>query len=190
MATLLMANTSNVKEMKGGRPQTVMFTEGGLKPNCTIVTLKDTMEETARELDHVHAVEFLTSVDSVVGKWVIVSPEINVQQYRKIDDQIGKYMLEEDETYTAYQLQALDRLEYSEGYFTSIEGLEVGDFVEIDGTGKFAKDGDGSVTTSPFRVVSITDLWHPIVMQANKTAKQPLALQPKAPKMIKLEVVR
>lgn len=188
MATLLMANTSNVKEMKGGRPQTVILDE--VKPNCTIVTLKDTKEKTARELDHVHEVDFLTSVNEVVGKWVVVSPEINVQQYRKIDNQIGKYMLEEDETYTAYQLQALDRLEYSEGYFASIEGLKVGDFVEIDGAGKFAKDEDGSDTTSPFRVVSITELWHPIVMGVNASAKQPLALQPKAPKMIKLEVVR
>lgn len=188
MATLLMANTSNVKEMKGGRPQTVLLEE--TKPNCTIVTLGDTMEDTARELDHVHAVEFLTDTNEVVGKWLIVAPEINVQQYRKIDNQIGKFLLEADETYTAYQLQKLDRIEYSDGYFTSIEGLNVGDFVEIDSHGKFAKDEDGSDSTSPFRVISITELWHPIVMGVNASAKQPLALKPVAPKMIKLEVVR
>lgn len=188
MTTLLMANTSNVKEMKGGRPQTVLLEE--TKPNCTIVTLGNTMEGTSRELDHVHSVEFLTSVSEVVGKWVIVAPEINVQQYRKIDNQIGKFVLEPNETYTAYELQELDRLEYSEGYFTSIEGLNVGDFVEIDANGKFAKDEDGSDTTSPFKVVSITELWRPIVMGVNASASQPLALQPVAPKMIKLEVVR
>ena len=58
-----MCNTSKIKSMKLENPKTVMF-KGDVKPNGTIVTLKATMEkDKGREYDHVHAVEFLTSVN-------------------------------------------------------------------------------------------------------------------------------
>lgn len=184
-----MCNTSKIKSMKLENPKTVMF-KGDVKPNGTIVTLKATMEkEKGREYDHVHEVEFLTSVNEVAGKYIIVAPEINVEQYRTIDGQIGKFVLEADETYAAYRLQVGDRIEYTDAYFTSPEGLAVGDFVEIDGTGKLAKDADGSDTTSAFRVVSILPTHYPIAMQPGKK-NQPIGLMPEAGKKIKLEVVR
>ena len=43
---LFMCNTSNVKEMEIGRPQTVMFDGEEVKPNGSIVTLGDTLEKT------------------------------------------------------------------------------------------------------------------------------------------------
>lgn len=184
-----MCNTSKIKSMKLENPKTVMF-EGDVKPNGTIVTLKATMEkDKGREYDHVHAVEFLTSVNEVAGKYIIVAPEINVEQYRLIDNQIAKFVLEADETYAAYRLQVGDRIEYTDGYFTSVAGLAVGDFVEIDSTGKLGKDVDGSDTTSAFRVVSILPAQYPIAMQPGKK-NQPIALMPEAGKKIKLEVVR
>ena len=186
-----MCNTSNVKSMKLENPKTIMF-EGENKPNGTIVTLKATQEKTkGREYDHVHAVEFLTSVNEVAGKYIIVAPEINVEQYRLIDNQIAKFVLEADETYAAYRLQVGDRIEYTDGYFAEgvADTLVVGDFVEIDGDGKLAKDADGSATTSAFRVVSILPAQYPIVMKPGKKS-QAIGLMPEAGKKIKLEVVR
>ena len=186
-----MCNTSKIKSMKLENPKTVMF-KGDAKPNGTIVTLKATMEkDKGREYDHVHEVGFLTSVNEVAGKYIIVAPEINVEQYRTIDGQIGKFVLEADETYAAYRLQVGDRIEYTDGYFAEgvADTLVVGDFVEIDATGKLAKDADGSATTSAFRVVSILPAQYPIVMQPGKKS-QPIGLMPEAGKKIKLEVVR
>lgn len=186
-----MCNTSKIKSMKLENPKTIMF-EGAEKPNGTIVTLKETMEkDKGREYDHVHAVDFLTSVNEVAGKYIIVAPEINVEQYRLIDNQIAKFVLEADETYAAYRLQIGDRIEYTDGYFAEgvADTLAVGDFVEIDASGKLAKDADGSDTTSAFRVVSILPTHYPIVMQPGKKS-QPIGLMPEAGKKIKLEVVR
>ena len=186
-----MCNTSKIKSMKLENPKTIMF-KGDVKPNGTIVTLKATMEkDKGREYDHVHAVEFLTSVNEVAGKYIIVAPEINVEQYRLIDNQISKFVLEADETYAAYRLQVGDRIEYTDGYFAEgvADTLAVGDFVEIDASGKLAKDADGSETTSAFRVVSILPAHYPIVMKPGKKS-QAIGLMPEAGKKIKLEVVR
>ena len=184
-----MCNTSKIKSMKLENPKTVMFT-GDVKPNGTIVTLKETQEKTkGREYDHVHAVEFLTSVNEVAGKYIIVAPEINVEQYRLIDNQISKFVLEADETYAAYRLQVGDRIEYTDGYFASVAGLVVGDFVNVNASGKLEKDADGTDTTSAFRVVSILPAQYPIVMKPGKKS-QPIGLMPEAGKKIKLEVVR
>ena len=183
-----MCNTSKIKSMKLENPKTVMF-EGEDKTNGTIVTLKATQEKTkGREYDHVHAVEFLTSeTDAVAGKYIIVAPEINVEQYRLIDNQISKFVLEADETYAAYRLQVGDSIEYTDGYFASVAGLVVGDIVNA--SGKLEKDADGTDTTSAFRVVSILPAQYPIVMKPGKKS-QPIGLMPEAGKKIKLEVVR
>lgn len=187
-----MCNTSKIKSMKLENPKTVMF-EGEDKPNGTIVTLKATQEKTkGREYDHVHAVEFLTSeTDAVAGKYIIVAPEINVEQYRLIDNQISKFVLEADETYAAYRLQVGDRIEYTDGYFAEgvADTLVVGDFVNVNASGKLEKDADGTDTTSAFRVVSILPAQYPIVMKPGKKS-QPIGLMPEAGKKIKLEVVR
>lgn len=188
MANILYFNLTNVKEAKGGRPQTIMFTGNDVKPNGSIVTLGATMEQangTNRELDHVHAVTF-GALDSVIGKWVIAAPEIVEEQYRMISDKAWKFALQPNETYAAYQLQALDRLEYSEAHFDgAITGYKVGDHVKINAQGKFVK-GSGA-SDSAFRIVTILDVNKPVVLEANK---KDVAFIPQLGKMVKLEVVR
>ena len=182
---LFMCNTSNVKEMEIGRPQTVMFDGEEVKPNGSIVTLGDTVEKTkGRAYDHVHAVTF-GEAETVEGKFIIVAPEINVEEYRTIDGQIGKYVLEAGVTYSAYQLQKLDRIEYTDAYFVSPEDLEVGDTVKINAQGKFEKeDSNGAL-----RVVSILPTHLPVMMAPGKKG-QKISLMPQAGLKIKLEVVR
>ena len=184
---LFQCNTSNVHEMKFGRPQTVL--NDAERPNGVIVNLGDTQEATARELDHCHAISE-GAMTSVEGKFVVVAPEINVQQYRTIDGQIGKFVLEAGETYSAYMLNKLDRLEYSDAYFDVVPA--VGAKVNVKaGKGlapRFTADGEA------LRVVSVTELWLPVMLQANTAKAQGAGndakLMPASVKMVKLEVVK
>ena len=191
MAKLFMCNTSNVFEMKFGRPQTVLNEEE--RPNGVIVTLGNTKEADSRELDHCHAITEgeLTTVE---GAFIVVAPEINAQQYRTVDGQIGKFVLEADETYTAYKLSKLDRIEYSEAYFKDASTIAVGDKVKViakDANGeRFEKDN----SLGCLRVVHIADLWLPIMLQANTSTAQgsnnAAKLMPNSVKMIRLEVIK
>ena len=173
---LLMANTSNVKEMKNGRPQSVQAPKE--LPNCAIVKLGDTLEKTkGAEFDHVHAVT-AEAATSAVGRFVIVAPEINVEQYRMIDNDIAKFRLEADEVYTAYELQKLDRLELSEGMFAAVPAL--GDTVNIAADGKLT----GKIADGCLRVVSIREQRLPQMVLSDGS------MRPAAVKMIKVEVVK
>lgn len=117
---LIVANTSNVKEMKNGRPMNVQIpadaTEAQLA-NCMIVKLKGTLQGTKAELDHVYEVEVATAVskdDIEAGiVYVVVAPEIMVEEARKTDGHIGLFRFEKGDVHTAYQLSMHDRLEVS-----------------------------------------------------------------------------
>ena len=186
-----MANTSNVKEMKNGRPESVLLktaagkTDGAALPNCAIVSVGDVVEG-----DHIREAKALAATNAV-GKFVVVAPEINVQQYRTIDGQIGKFVLEAGETYSAYELRKLDRMEYSEGYFEGASALVVGDKVNVKAPAvngeRFVKNASGCL-----RVVSIVDLWMPVMLAANdgvaQIGGQDAKLMPTSVKMIKVEV--
>ena len=175
---LLMANTSNVKEMKNGRPQSVQAPKA--LPNYAIVKLGDTLEKTkGAEFDHVHAVT-AGAAQTAAGKFVIVAPEINVQQYRMIDNDIAKFMLEADEVYTAYELQKLDRLELSEGMFAAVPA--VGETVNIAADGKLTAKVDSKAGC--LRVVSIREQRLPQMVLPDGS------MRPAAVKMVKVEVVK
>ena len=187
---LFMCNTSNVHEMKFGRPQTVLVEGKDALPNGVIVTLGATKEGIARELDHVHGITE-GALTAVAGKFIVVAPEINAQQYRTIDGQIGKFVLEVGETYSAYQLSVLDRIEYSEAYFKDAATLKVGDKVNVQ-----QKDANGArfvkADTGCMHIVSVVDLWMPIMLAANDGVAQvggeDAKLMPATIKMIKVEV--
>lgn len=164
----LMANTSNVKEMKNGRPMSVKAQKD--LPNCAIVAL-----ETAE--DHVYTAT-ANAADSAIGLFVIVAPEINVQQYRRIDNDIAKFGLEADEVYTAYELGKYDRLEFSVDYFASEP--TVGQTVKVAADGKLTgQEGDGCL-----KVVAVREQRLPMTVKPDGT------LLPASVKMIKVEVVK
>ena len=126
---LFVANTSNVKEMKNGRPMNVKIAEEGL-PNCTIVTLGAAGEGVE---DHVFPGTKVELAAAKVGDFVVVAPEIMVEEARKTDGHIGKYRLDKDGVHTGYELHLHDRLELSEAYFTEEQlalevGAEIGNF--------------------------------------------------------------
>ena len=117
---LIVANTSNVKEMKNGRPMNVKLVEGTVEANLVngiIVTLGEVEPGASEEMDHVFPATALaaSAVAAAVqaGKaYVIVAPEIMVEQAAKVDGHIGLFRLSKDEVYTAYQLSVHDRMEY------------------------------------------------------------------------------
>ena len=112
---LKVANTSNVKEMKNGRPMNVKL-EGADLENCVIVTLGNAG---TGENDHVFAVAKVLAAGEVADAvangtaYLVVAPEIMVEEARKTDGHIGKFRFENGGVYTAYQLQPHDRIEVS-----------------------------------------------------------------------------
>ena len=181
---LFMCNTSNIHEMKFGRPQSVIL-EAEM-PNGVIVTLGAVQDDKVG--DHLHSVTLATEA-SVIGKFIVVAPEINAQQYRTIDGQIGKFVLEAGEAYSAYMLQKHDRIEYSEAYFAELpaKGDKVNPKVKDANGAVFAQGG------AALEVVSVRELWLPVVLQANIAGAQgngaAAKLMPTSCKMIKLEVL-
>ena len=125
---LKVANTSNVKEMKNGRPMNVQVPareigEDGLPvgaaldmENCIIVTLG---AAGTGENDHVFAVAKVLAANEVAAAvangtaYLVVAPEIMVEEARMTDGHIGKFRFEEGGVYTAYQLNKHDRIEVS-----------------------------------------------------------------------------
>ena len=174
---LLMANTSNVKEMKNGRPESVLLkdktgkTEGTL-PNCAIVSVGDVVEG-----DHIREAKALAATNAV-GKFVVVAPEINVEQYRMINNDIAKFALEAGEVYTAYELQLRDRLEFSQDYFATVPS--VGQTVNIADNGKLT----ASIESGCLKVISVREQRLPMVVKDNGT------MMPASIKMVKVEVVK
>ena len=166
----LMANTSNVYEMKFGRPQSIIAPKA--LPNCAIVTLGDLNTGD----DHVRTVN-PEAKDTAVGQFVIVAPEINVEQYRMVDNSIAKFSLEQGEIYSAYELKLLDRLEFSAGYFTSVPS--VGETVKIAADGKLT----GAEADGCLKVISVREQRLPMVMING-------VLSPASVKMVKVEVVK
>lgn len=147
---LKVANTSNVKEMKNGRPMNVQLPvreEGGAAldmENCIIVTLG---AAGTGENDHVFAVaEVLAAADVAAAvaagtAYLVVAPEIMVEEARMTDGHIGKFRFEEGGVYTAYQLNVHDRIEvssthrYATGAGTQISSRPMATGLVIDPAG-------------------------------------------------------
>ena len=174
---LLMANTSNVKEMKNGRPESVLLKDktgavAGALPNCAIVSVGDVVEG-----DHIREAKALAATNAV-GKFVVVAPEINVQQYRMIDNDIAKFALEAGEVYTAYELQLRDRLEFSADYFATLPSA--GQTVNIADNGKLT----AATEQGCLKVISVREQRMPMVVKPDGT------MMPASIKMVKVEVVK
>lgn len=116
---LIVANTSNVKEMKNGRPMNVEIpaaTDAQLA-NCMIVELLAVKD--AKENDHVYTTKVLTTketIDAAIKAGtaaVVVAPEIMVEEARKTDGHIGLFRFVPGDVHTAYKLEKHDRLEVS-----------------------------------------------------------------------------
>ena len=174
---LLMANTSNVKEMKNGRPESVLLKAKDSEkvlPNCAIVSVGDIVAEQG---DHVREAKALAATNAA-GKFVVVAPEINVEQYRMINNDIAKFALEAGEVYTAYELQLRDRLEFSQDYFATVP--TVGQTVNIADNGKLT----ASIESGCLKVISVREQRMPMIVAPNGQ------MLTQSIKMVKVEVVK
>ena len=195
---VFICNTSNIDSMRHGRPQTVMIEQDMNLKNGAIVTLLETKETSADSkpgniLDHVHGISVVEQTE-VVGKFIIIDPEINVEQYRRMDNSLaafGDKTLEQNATHTAYELQKRDRIEYSQAHFdaatktqleTAPQGLVATKFkvaVDAEGNIQLTQDADGALLA-----VSVREQRIPL-MYDDKRAKLPESYY-----MIKLEVLK
>ena len=159
---LIVANTSNVKEMKNGRPMNVQLV-GGTKEtdlvNGIIVTLGEVVPGASEEMDHVFPATALAAKDVAAavqaGKaYVIVAPEIMVEQAQKVDGHIGLFRLSKDEVYTAYQLSVHDRMEYSSNHPMAAAGKTI--TTRTMATGIVAKPGENVIAMAGVYENSIT----------------------------------
>lgn len=125
---LKVANTSNVKEMKNGRPMNVKL-EGADLENCVIVTLG---AAGTGENDHVFTVTKVLAANEVAEAvangtaYLVVAPEIMVEEARMTDGHIGKFRFEDGGVYTAYKLNKHDRIEVSSTHRYGKKGSEAG----------------------------------------------------------------
>ena len=142
--TLKVANTSNVKEMKNGRPMNVKL-EGADLENCVIVTLAEAPVD-ENENDHVFVGTVLeaSAVAAAVKAgtaYLVVAPEIMVEEARMTDGHIGKFRFEKGGVYTAYKLNPHDRIEvssthrYAKGAGTEISKRPMATGLVIDPAG-------------------------------------------------------
>ena len=153
---LIVANTSNVKEMKNGRPMNVQLVEGTVEANLVngiIVTLGPVVPGESEEMDHVFPATVLPAKDVNTAvkagtAYVIVAPEIMVEQAQKIDGHIGLFRLSKDEVYTAYQLSVHDRMEYSSNHPMVKDEQKAGAVITTRtmATGIVAKPGENVIT--------------------------------------------
>ena len=126
---LIVANTSNVKEMKNGRPMNVEIPASATADqlaNCMIVELLAVKD--AKENDHVYTTKVLTTketIDAAIKAGtaaVVVAPEIMVEEARKTDGHIGLFRFVPGDVHTAYKLEKHDRLEVSAGHMLAKAG--------------------------------------------------------------------
>ena len=129
LASLKVANTSNVKEMKNGRPMNVKL-EGADLENCVIVTLAEAPVD-GQENDHVFVGTVLAANEVAAAvaagtAYLVVAPEIMVEEARMTDGHIGLFRFEQGGVYTAYQLHKHDRIEVSTTHrYASGAGREI-----------------------------------------------------------------
>lgn len=126
--TLIVANTTNVKEMKNGRPMNIEVPSADL-PNCTIVKIGAAGKG---ELDHVYSATVIegkpAAEDLAAGLiYVLVAPEIMVEEARRTDGHIGKFRFKQGDVVTGYKLSKHDRLELSANHPHVAAGTEVGE---------------------------------------------------------------
>ena len=125
---LIVANTTNVKEMKNGRPMNIEVPSADL-PNCTIVKIGAAGKG---ENDHVYSATVIEgkpeAEDLAAGLiYVLVAPEIMVEEARRTDGHIGKFRFKKGDVVTGYKLTKHDRLELSAYHPLVAAGTEVGE---------------------------------------------------------------
>ena len=145
----LVANLKNVKENFAGRAQSVKHT--GDLPNGAITFLGEL------ETGETHI--FKASGTGQGLPFVMFRPEIIAREYSRMDKQLGIFRMKANKPHPAWQLNVLDKIEYSEAFFA--ETPTVGDIFEIKTLGtKFTKNP--SATGLVLKVVSVKNAWEPV----------------------------
>ena len=165
-----VANLKNVKEVFVGRGQSVVH-ESDLA-NGAITYLGDLVEGETHIFDAESTGEGLP--------WVMFRPEIIAKESSRMDKQLGIFRMKGGKAQPAWQLNLLDKIEYSECYFAETPVL--GDIFEIKTLGtKFVKNP--SATGLVFKVVEINETRTPVAYSGS------YELMPAARKMYTVQLI-
>ena len=145
----LVANLKNVKETFVGRAQSVQHSAD--LPNGAIAFLG------GLKAGETHIIEA-----SATGKglpFVMFRPEIITREESRMDKQLGIFRMKGNKPHPAWQLNVLDKIEYSADFFA--ETPAVGDVFEMKTLGaKFTKNP--SATGIVFKVVEEKNAFQPV----------------------------
>lgn len=144
-----VANLKNVKEVFVGRGQSVVHNED--LANGAIAYLGALVE------GETHIFKASTTGEGM--PWVMFRPEIIAKESSRMDKQLGIFRMKGGKAQPAWQLNLLDKIEYSPCYFA--ETPEIGDIFEIKTLGaKFTKNNDA--TGLVFKVTEVKEAWNPV----------------------------
>lgn len=166
-----VANLKNVKEVFVGRAQSLVHTDDLV--NGAIAYVGDL------EANETHIYK---AADTGEGMpWVMFRPEIIAKESSRMDKQLGIFRMKGKKAQPAWQLNLLDKIEYSECYFA--ETPAVGDIFEIKTLGeKFTKNA--GATGLVFKVVEIVETRTPVAYSGE------YKLFPEARKMYTVQLIK
>ena len=149
------ATLSSVREAINGRLQSIEIPASDeVYPNGVLFHKGDLVEGET----HV----FTASEVAQEGElpWVLAMPEINTQEYRRIDNALGKFRNKTGKALVGAKLSVDDVLTYSDTFFA--ETPEVGDFFDLKlGGEKFTKNASPSAGALVFQVIEVKDAFLP-----------------------------
>lgn len=165
-----VANLKNVKETFVGRGQSVVHT--GDLVNGAITFLGDL------DKDQTHI--FKASETGEGMPWVMFRAEINPKEDSRMDKQLGTFRMKGKKAHPAWQLNLLDKIEYSDCYFA--EEAAKGDIFELKYLGeKFVKNP--GATGLVFKVTEVKEAWTPVAYSGD------YELFPTSHKMITVQLI-
>lgn len=165
-----VANLKNVKETFVGRAQSVVHTADLV--NGAIAYLGELKE------GETHIFEAKSTGEGM--PWLMFRAEINPKEDSRMDKQLGTYRMKGNKAHPAWQLNLLDKIEYSDSYFA--EAPAKGDIFELKTLGeKFIKNA--GATGLVFKVTEVKEAWTPVAYSGDYN------LFPTSHKMITVQLI-
>ena len=155
----LFCNLKNVKETFVGRAQSVEHNAD--LPNGSLTWLGSLKVGETHIFTSAAAPTGGLALSATHLPWVMFRPEITPYEDTRMDYVMGHFRMKADKPHPAWQLNLLDKIEYSKDYFTDTPS--VGDFYPlVYQGGQFTKDNGAGQGTIGFQVVSTHEVQTPI----------------------------
>ena len=178
----LFCNLKNVKETFVGRAQSVEHNAD--LPNGSLVWLGNLKAGETHIFEAKDAHIAGTALSATNLPWVMFRPEVVAQEYSRMDNVMGSFRMKKDKPHPAWQLNLLDKIEYSVDYFNQEPNL--GEYFDlVFQGGQFTQQGAAQRGNVYWKVVSIHEVQTPIAYSYSAN----LVGMPASKKMYTLQLV-